>query len=207
MTLSALIWDLDGTLLDTYPMIVGSLRQFYAEQGLPLDAADISDAVLRSSVRDFAAQIEAQTGISLTDGMPRYRQIRAERELAVTPMPGARETLARLRARGVPNFIFTHRGASTQTLLDRTELSDFFSEIVTAEAGFPRKPAPDGLRYLVEQHGLDPARTAYLGDREIDMRCAENAGLCGILLRPAGSPASPLGSELAVIERLDELPI
>ena len=58
----AVIWDLDGTLIDSYRCIVPSLRQFYEEQGLALDEKDILSEVLRGSVRAFAEAVRQQTG-------------------------------------------------------------------------------------------------------------------------------------------------
>lgn len=187
----ALIWDLDGTLIDSYKMIVPSLREYYAQQGLSLDEADILRAVLQSSVRDFAAEIKSRFGISLDAGMARYQEIRAARESALQPTPHAVETLAALAAQGVSHFLYTHRGASTGPILTRLGLAPYFTEVVTAEAGFPRKPAPDALRYLIERHDLDRAKTRYIGDRALDIACAEAAGIGGILYRPPDSPAPP----------------
>ena len=124
----AVIWDLDGTLIDSYRCIVPSLRQFYAEQGLALDEKDIRSAILRGSVRAFAEAVRQQTGISLDAGMGRYREIRMEQEQALAPMPGARAVLDALAAAGVPSFLYTHRGETTEAVLERTGLAGAFCE-------------------------------------------------------------------------------
>ena len=200
----AVIWDLDGTLIDSYRCIVPSLRQFYEEQGLALDEKDILSEVLRGSVRAFAEAVRQQTGISLDAGMERYREIRMEQEQALAPMPGARAVLDALAAAGVPSFLYTHRGETTAAVLERTGLAGAFCEIVTAESGFPRKPAPDALLYLIRRHGLSPAETCYVGDRQLDMDCAGAAGIRGILFALPGSE-HPVSGPYARISDLREL--
>ena len=60
----ALIWDLDGTLIDSYEVIVPSLRDALLEFGVTLSTADIEKRVIRGSVIEFLADISLQTGIS-----------------------------------------------------------------------------------------------------------------------------------------------
>ena len=202
---SALIWDLDGTLIDSYRMIVPALRQFYREQGVERSEAEIRRAVLGSSVRDFAADMLAETGVSLDAGMARYLEIRSGLEQLLQPMPGARQVLDALAARGVPSFLLTHRGDSTAAVLRRTGLDGAFVGIVTGRSGFPRKPAPDGLLYLVERYGLDPARSFYVGDRQMDLDCAHNAGLRAIALETPDGPALRCAAGDLRIRSLPEL--
>ena len=201
----AAVWDLDGTVLDSYPMIVAALGQYYEEQGLPLPQDEILRGILHTSVQTFAAEVERRTGVSLFAGMGRYQAIRAELEEEMAPIPGAEETLRGLRDRGVACFVLTHRGPSSFTHLGRMGLLPYFKEIVTAERGFARKPDPEGLLYLIGKHGLDPARTWYVGDRRLDVDCALAAGARSVLYLPEGSPVSPTGREDYVITSLPEL--
>ena len=206
MLKSALIWDLDGTLIDSYACIVPALRRFYAEKGLQLEEAELLRGVLSSTVRDYAREVEARTGVSLTADMGRYQELRAVLEREIRPIPHAREALQALAAAGVRSYLYTHRGASTAEMLRRTGLADLLEDTVTAEAGFPRKPDPGALLWLLDRYDLDPARTFYVGDRQLDVACAANAGLRAILYRPPGSPVPLTAREAAVIGDLAELP-
>lgn len=200
----AVIWDLDGTLVDSYKMIVPSLREFYAARGLLLDEGEILRAVLTRSVREFADEIEQTRGVSLWAEFDDYQSIRAEKERTPVLMPHAKEVLEALQSRGVPSFLYTHRGASTELLLAHTGIAGCFVEILTAQSGFPRKPAPDAIDFLVEKHRLDRAGTCYIGDRKLDMDCARNAGIVAVLFRPADAPAPPADAD-HVIETLPAL--
>ena len=150
----------------------------------------------------YAEEVARERGVSLFAGIDRYQAIRAELEQRMEPVPGAAETLRALRDRGVACFVFTHRGASSFALLERMGLLPFFGEVVTAERGFARKPDPAGLLYLIQKHGLDPARTWYVGDRSLDVDCAVRAGARSILYRPADSPVPPTGREDRIVTSL-----
>ena len=121
-------------------------------------------------------------------------------------MPHAAETLAALRRDGHKCFVFTHRGASCGAILERTGLSPYFTEVLTARSGFPRKPAPDGILHLMGKHGLDAARCLYVGDRSLDMEAARNAGIGSVLYLPTGSPVAPTGQETYIVRDLSEIP-
>ena len=82
----------------------------------------------------------------------------------------------------------------------------YFREILTSQSGFARKPDPEGLRYLIEKYGLDPACTFYVGDRRLDMDCAVNAGITGILYSAPGCVDISGGAEKHIIRDLLEIP-
>ena len=94
---------------------------------------------------------------------------------------------------------------STDEVLRRLGLYGFFDEIITGQSGFPRKPAPDALLYLIGKYALDPSETYYVGDRTIDMDCARNAGVSGILYRPNDSLCEPNGSERYIVSDLVQI--
>ena len=70
--------------------------------------------------------------------------------------------------------------------LNHDGLSDLFSDAVTRLDGFPAKPAPDALRYLIQKHRLDLSRCVMVGDRDIDLDAAKNAGIACALFDPDG---------------------
>ena len=84
-------------------------------------------------------------------------------------------------------------------------MASFFREVVTSQSGFARKPAPDGILYLVEKYGLEPENTYYVGDRSMDMECAKNAGVSGILFLPERSTDVSGGGERYIVKDLLEI--
>lgn len=197
----SLIWDLDGTLLDTYAAITAAAGQVAEGHGRPMGREEILAGVKTTSVLDLLNDLAGQTG---EDGAELWAEYRAlERTFPKAPlMAGAAETLAALREMGCRHFVFTHKGLPARGVLRELGLAPFFEEVVSVADGFPRKPAPEGISYLVEKYGLDRRRTYYVGDRDLDAQCARNAGVGSILL------AGPYLKEKADfrVERLEDIP-
>lgn len=201
----AFIWDLDGTLFDSYPMIIASLQQTLEEAGLALSPEEIREIILRDSVTALLEMGSEKTGRPFDALMQRHKQISEERLDRIVLLPGARELLTYLRDNGIENHVYTHRGATSEPVLKMLGIRDFFGEIITSVNGFARKPAPDGLLYLEEKLGYPMEALCYVGDRRLDMDCALNAGMpCVLLLTPNG-PTAPTGRETATIHSLLEI--
>lgn len=203
--LKAYIWDLDGTLLDSYGSIVSSLVNVSLECHQRDSREEILKAVKQGSVSAYLRNLSDRTGIDNDFLYQRYREISHERMDEITLIPGAEKTLETLRRAGAKHFVYTHRGSSTGPLLDRLGLAAFFEEIVTFEYGFQPKPSGDGVRYLVERYGLDREETAYVGDRPLDIACALDAGVRAVLYLPEATCVQPTGKEDLIISSLEEL--
>lgn len=187
MPAEAWIWDLDGTLLDSYGVIVSSLHQTLEELGVSMDEADIRRRAAEGSVSDVINIAAAQTGRTFQEIKGRYSEISGGRYLEIAAMPHAREALERTAALGAVHFVYTHRGSTTAPVLKNLGLDRFFQEVVTSLSGFPRKPAPDALLYLMNRHHLENSRVYYVGDRTLDVDCARNAGVHSVLYSPSGT--------------------
>ncbi len=202
----SLIWDMDGTLVDSYPAIVPAVRETFASLGLERSEEELHAEVIRSSVRDLLNRTAAELGLDPAPVLAAFNELNDSRIAAIAPMPHAAEALSALRQAGHLNFVYTHRGASCPAILEQTGLAPYFTEAVTALAGFPRKPAPDGILYLVEKYALDPARCFYVGDRSLDVEAAENAGIGSILFLDPAAPGRPTGRETFLVRDLLEIP-
>jgi HAD superfamily hydrolase (TIGR01549 family) len=201
----AFVWDLDGTLLDSYEVIVSSLYRTYRELGVELKKEEILKEVITYSVSAFISNMEVQLGIPFDAMKTRYSEISNEERLKIKPIPNAAEILEYLKQNGARHFVFTHRGNSTEEVLKKLKLYEFFDEIITGKDGFARKPDPSAIHYLVEKYKLNGEKTFYVGDRTIDMECANNAGIRGIMYLPEKSLAKPNGKETYVVKNLLEI--
>ena len=198
----ALIWDLDGTLLDSYGVIVDSLHQIYLEKGIDIDKKEILFDVINESVSAFIKKTEERFGVPFDALKDRYSYISGKEKLNIKAMKHAKEILEYLQSKGIKNYVFTHRGVTTETVLKNIGLYDYFDEIVNSQSGFKRKPSPDGLNYLIDKYSLDKERTYYVGDRPIDIACANNAHIKSIMFIPNGGVAKATGQETYVIKDL-----
>ena len=203
--LNAYIWDLDGTLFDSYGSIVSSLVSLAGEYRVPDSFEGIMRAVKQGAVSAYLRDLSVRTGADYDFLYRRYREISHTRMDEITLVPGAAETLEGLRRSGARHFVYTHRGASSRPLLDRLGLTPFFTEIVTFEHGFRPKPSGEGVEYLVRKYGLSKASSAYVGDRTIDVYCANDADVKAILYLPEDSCVSPTGTEDRIIRKLEDL--
>lgn len=202
----AYIWDLDGTLLDSYGVIVSSLHDAYAEQGIQTSPAEIEYYAIKYSVNDYIRLMEERTGKPFANLKERYNELSRSRKDNIVLMSGAREVLRRLKEAGHRNFVVTHRGETTMAVLNRLGITEYFEDIVTALSGFPRKPAPEAVEYLLSRYGLDPARTYFVGDRPLDMQCAKNAGVVGVLYIPKNGAGEETGLEDYIVRDLLRIP-
>lgn len=206
MSSYAFIWDMDGTLVDSYPAIVPVVQEVCAELGLSYTAEQIRSFVIRTSVGTLLEQIADELGRDPAPIKARFNTLNDTRIDAIRPISHAAETLAALQHAGHRSFVYTHRGASCPAILEHTGLSPYFTEVLTALSGFPRKPEPDAILYLTEKYALDPSRCFYVGDRRLDAEAAVNAGVGSILLLEPGNPTVPTGHETYIVHDLAEIP-
>ena len=204
-TNAAFIWDLDGTLLDSYGAIVEAAAETAAEAGLHDSAGEVLKAVKRGSVREYLMDVSARSGRPVGELLDRYRHFTHSLDGSITLIPGAKEALEELRREGAVHFVYTHRGDSSGPILERLGIRGFFREIVTSGHAFRPKPSGEGVRYLAEKYGLDPARTWYVGDRTLDVMCAKDAGVRALLYLPPDSCVSPTGQEDLIVRDLREI--
>lgn len=201
----AFIWDLDGTLVDSYTCIVPKVKELFAKSGVRYSEDYIKNYVLRYSVGkllDEAAPLVGKDPVLLKE---QFAILNDQGISGIGPMPYATEVLEKLTKKGHYCFIYTHRGDSCQSILKQNGLDPYFTEIVTVQAGFPRKPAPDGILYLLKKYNLSPDHCFYVGDRSIDIESGNNAGIGTILFLPEGNPVVPDGTQSYIIHDLREI--
>ncbi len=185
------IWDFDGTLFDTYPVIIRNLRAALAQFGCDCDPVDCMRRMLVSIpvARDHYADAFGLDRAALAEAYEGFHR-QANAELAAPPMDGAREVLQRIRDTGGSSYIFTHRKVwETRLYLEKHGLDGFFADILGPESeGFAAKPAPDAVLHLMQRHGMHPDDTVMIGDRDCDLGSGRNAGVGAVHLLCAVAP-------------------
>jgi len=202
MVIRNLIWDLDGTLFDTYPAMVAAMQEALA--GLGVDApADQLEALMRVSVSHcteaFAVAHQLRDEDIVRAFLQCYERARPEDQ---PPFPGVREVCAAVTTAGGKNAIVTHRRrATTGMLLADHNMQDLFVGAITADDGLPRKPDPAAFQTALRLFGLPAEQTLAVGDRDIDILGGQAAGLCTALF---GQPIDDLAPDL-IVAGFDEL--
>ena len=179
-------WDFDGTLYDTYGRITRACVNTLGDIGASASYDAVYPVVKRSldaCWRTFAAPLGVEKDVFL-DAYHRHSE--TEGPESIRPYPGVRETLQAVIDGGGCNYLYTHRGASAAKWLRYDGLEGLFTDGVTSLDGFPPKPAPDALNFLIQKHGLNRAQCVMLGDRDIDLDAGKNAGIACALFDPEG---------------------
>ena len=177
-------WDFDGTLYDTYGRITRACVNALQALGAAASFDGVYPVVKRSLDTCYRVFAEPK-GIShaaFQDAYHLYSE--SEGPESIRPYPGAREMLQAVIEGGGKNYLYTHRGGTAFRWLSYDGLTELFADLVTRQDGFPAKPAPDALNFLIEKHGLDRAECVMLGDRDIDLDAGKNAGIACALFDP-----------------------
>jgi phosphoglycolate phosphatase len=181
------VFDLDGTLVDSLPDIAAALNGALAEIGaapLPLD-------LVRGMVGDgsptLVARALAAAGIAAdrsADRLARFVALYAAAPVANTVVyPGVRETLATLAAAGWHMGICTNKlQAATLAVLRGLRLENYFAAVVGGDVTPARKPDPRHLLAVLEALGGEAAVAVMVGDNEHDVAAARGAGARSVLV-------------------------
>ena len=180
MQKTAFIWDLDGTLLDSYEAILSGIEETFGQFSIPYDKEKVREFILKYSVQDLLVQVAEERKLDVEMLNQLRAQSLAEKNAQVVLMPGAREMLAWADQAGIQQFVYTHKGDNALTILRDLGLESYFIEILTSQSGFARKPSSEAATYLLDKYQLDPEKTYYIGDRTLDVEFAQKSGIRSI---------------------------
>ncbi len=171
-----IIWDFDGTLFDTYPVMAGVLKEMLEEIGI----YESTEAILRNmkvsithAMKEYSKKYHI-TPSFLQDVKQRSRKMELKH---CKPYPGIEEVIKNIAGSGRFQYLYTHRGETALQLLKKYKLYDYFTDFITSQQGFPRKPNKEALQYLIGKYHMDREKTLMIGDRELDIKAAANAGI------------------------------
>lgn len=180
MQKTAFIWDLDGTLLDSYEAILSGIEETFAQFSIPYDKEKVREFIFKYSVQDLLVRVAEDRNLDVEVLNQVRAQSLAEKNAQVVLMPGAREVLAWADESGIQQFIYTHKGNNDFTILKDLGVESYFTEILTSQSGFVRKPSPEAATYLLDKYQLNSDNTYYIGDRTLDVEFAQNSGIQSI---------------------------
>lgn len=186
---TAVLFDVDGTLIDSYRLYLESYRRALAPV-LGRAPTDAEIAARRPSAeRRFLEEwLGPERGRECHAAMCRhYEELHAH--LSDGIYEGVREMLAALRAAGVPLGVVTGKGRHAWEVVERSTDLGRFAIVVTEDDAEHPKPHPGGLLSAADALGIEPRRIAYIGDSVSDVEAARAAGmLAGAALWPKTTP-------------------
>ncbi|MDZ4689867.1 phosphoglycolate phosphatase [Terricaulis sp.] len=180
---ATIVFDLDGTLVDTAPDLVRALNETMAIEGLPRVKLDAVRSMVGQGARVLIERAAARAGVNfrdekldqLTEAFVEFYRADIARESR--PFPGVEDTLAGLAAMGAKLAVCTNKRTELSLqLLTALNLTDWFAAIVGADAVTQRKPHADHYRAAVARAGGTIRRSVMIGDTVADVATARGAG-------------------------------
>jgi len=216
--IAAVLFDLDGTLLDTVGDIALALKRAFADHGFEAPP----QGAVRTMIGRGAPMLVERADASLQLGLDaatkaqilerffhHYGRLQETDECAAEPFPGARECLRDLHAAGVPLAIVTNKQQSfAQGLMNRLDLASYVRVVVGGDTCARRKPDPQPLHWAAQQLEVNDAQTLMVGDSVNDVKAARAAGMpvvCVPYGYNEGQDSRTLACD-AFVETLDQLP-
>ncbi|MDP3897130.1 MAG: phosphoglycolate phosphatase [Mesorhizobium sp.] len=209
----AVLFDLDGTLIDSAPDLHASVNLLLVRHSLgPLTLAEvismIGNGVKKLVERAFAACGRPLDQADLERELQAMLGIYGDHLTVLTVlMPGAHESVQRLHAAGVWLGVVTNKPQRpTEAILDHFGLSPYLGAVVGGDTGVEKKPAPDMIFAALERLGMTPDQAVMVGDSPADVASARAAGVAVIAVRGGYTtvPVDALGADL-IIESLEHL--
>jgi len=182
MTYRAVIFDLDGTLLDTLDDIADSANSVLAGRGFPTHALDDYRYFVGDGVRKLVERILPQTVRSEALVEQCLSEMREEYgrnwNVKTRPYEGIPDLLEKLQNGGVKRAVLSNKPDElTQACVSELLSAWTFDAVAGQTAQIPHKPDPTGAHWLARLLGVKPAEVVLVGDSDIDMQTAVNAGM------------------------------
>ena len=184
MELKSVIFDMDGTLLDTLDIISRTNNRILQKHGFQAHTIEEYKGFVGDGMRMLLRRALPKDApddvipVLLPEVLDLYHE---EGVGTIPPFEGIRETLSGLVERGIKISILTNKEHKYALLNAETILGEFhFDAILGERPGIPLKPAPDGIFEISEITKVPLSQTVYVGDMKADILTAKNAGITSI---------------------------
>ena len=173
------IFDLDGTLLQTLPDIGGSMNRVLRRFGLPEHPLEAYKTMVGNGAWNLTKRAVGERQDLADQVYPAYREEYSAHTCDQTYIyPGISEMIRELGRRGILLTVFSNKDDPDVAMVIHHYFPDKpFALLRGRMEGVPIKPAPDGALLIADKLGLSPDEILYVGDTGTDMECGRNAGM------------------------------
>lgn len=179
-TIRAVVFDLDGTLLNTLDDLAGAVNYALTQHGYPTRTIDevrrfVGNGIANLVHRSLPDGVDAESEATV---FADFRTYYAQHNLDLTaPYAGVQEMLTALAAHGIKMALVSNKIESAVESLRQHFFADTISVAIGDNLVRPRKPAPDGTYAALATLGVTPDEAIFVGDSEVDVDTARNAGM------------------------------
>ena len=167
-----IIWDFDGTLIDTYPLMIKAFKIALEEKNVSANESEIEKLL----------KISSEHAISYYQMDDSFKKIWKDEEKKVSkefskPFENVIDVLKYVISKGGKNYIVTHRDITTYDFLKYYNMENYFEDILTIEEAEFRKPNDNMFKKLILRNNINVETTLSVGDRILDLIPSMNVGL------------------------------
>ena len=204
------IFDLDGTLLDTMPDLMDAGNHVCQQRGWPKRGIDAYRIMVGIGMRNLLQEL-APAGAEdpgLDDAIAEYLAYYGKHNTDKTlPYPGIPALLNALQGKGIRMAICSNKSDEFSKKLAEHYFPGVFRVVRGRIDGFPGKPDPAGVRLIMDELGAEVSSTLDVGDSTVDIRTAHNSGIasCGVSWGFRGRPELEDAGAEHIVDTAEEL--
>ena len=185
MRYKAVLFDMDGTVLDTLADLTNAVNHTLSEYGMPLlDRRQVASYLGNGAEYLMSRAVPAGTPDARREEMLHAYQPWYDSHCAIltAPYPGILPLMQALREAGVKQAVISNKQDSAVRQLAEQHFPGLLETAVGESPAVRRKPNPDAVLAALREMGIEKENAVYVGDTEVDLRTAENAGLaCAVV--------------------------
>jgi len=179
------IFDLDGTILDTLEDLTDSTNYALSQYGFPeRDLCEVrnfvGNGILKLIERAAPQNTAKETIQELLKCFRSYYKLHCADK--TKPYDGVKELIEKLRSEGCLTAVVSNKADFAVQELCGKYFPELFDFVVGEKEGIRRKPYPDSVLKVLERFNISKEKTVYIGDSDIDIKLAQNAGIDSILV-------------------------
>jgi phosphoglycolate phosphatase len=178
--LTLIIFDLDGTIVDSRLDLANSTNEMLGTYGAPELPVDQVGGFVGEGARVLVQRALAASGLppDIPGALDRFRGIYDRRLLEHTRPYDGIDQVIRVAARQAALAVVTNKPEGpSRRLLEAFSLNDLFRWVIGGDSGFPRKPHPGSIHHVMQSAGAAQTTTLFVGDSMIDVETARRAGI------------------------------